>query len=354
MLLRIFSLMFWAMAVCSSAYAEPAYKDNRSTAGELVRSLYDAINRHEYARAYDYFAVPPAKDFEAFASGYADTERVDVIMGEVSSDGTAGTTFHAVPVVIKATDTKGGAKVFAGCYMVREVNAENQGTPFRPLQIDKGVLKPAGKDDFSSSVLPKCADAADVGEAADVIEASVDDAKALFAIEQKGHCDKVEQTLGGVSEPQIYVLKYHGASDAATEPDRVSTLYAFDCSLFAYNTSEVYYLHDNIEGLRLLSFAEPHLLITHPPDDDEGKILKSMTVDGFTSSTELINSGFDEKTRTIGSFNKWRGVADASSTGTWTFKNGEFVLTYFAADPTYNGEVDPITVMKDGKVVSSP
>ena len=29
--------------------AEPAYLDDRSTAASLVRSFYNAVNRHEYA-----------------------------------------------------------------------------------------------------------------------------------------------------------------------------------------------------------------------------------------------------------------------------------------------------------------
>ena len=43
------------LATASAGAAEPAYLDDRSDAASLVQSLYNAINRHEYARAWDYF-----------------------------------------------------------------------------------------------------------------------------------------------------------------------------------------------------------------------------------------------------------------------------------------------------------
>ncbi len=69
----------------------PPYLDNRSDAAELVRSLYNAISRGEYGRAWDYFGdEKPAKDFSAFAEGYAGTARVEVETGAVSEEGAAG------------------------------------------------------------------------------------------------------------------------------------------------------------------------------------------------------------------------------------------------------------------------
>ena len=45
-----------SIAICTAALAaEPAYLDDRSDAGALVRSFYNALNRHEYSRAWSYF-----------------------------------------------------------------------------------------------------------------------------------------------------------------------------------------------------------------------------------------------------------------------------------------------------------
>ncbi len=323
------------------------YKDDRSTAADLVRSLYNAINLREYARAYDYFSLPPAKDYATYEQGFADTARVDVITGEVFSDGAAGSIYYSVPTAIKATDIKGGTKYFTGCYTVRAVNASIQEPPFRPLHIEKGALKPAKADDYSASFLPKCGE----GESADpVADDSIEKAKAMFVAGQQGLCDKVEDTRGGINEPEVYKFKYKDEGASADDPGSVVTLFAFNCSIFAYNASSVYYVHDYVIGMHLLSFAQPHLVITRPNGDDEGKELDSMKVVGFTSSTELINSEVDEKSQTITSFNKWRGIGDASSNGTWQFDHGDFTLMNFQADPTYNDEIDPIDVIVDGKV----
>ena len=65
---RAFALVF--MLLVTSARASDGYLDNRSSAADLVRSLYNAINLHDYARAYDYFSTPPAKDFGTFQAGF--------------------------------------------------------------------------------------------------------------------------------------------------------------------------------------------------------------------------------------------------------------------------------------------
>ena len=330
------------------AMADEPYVDDRSTAANLVRSLYNAINRHEFSRAYDYFGTPPAKDYAGYVAGYADTARVDLLIGEVFSDGAAGSIYYSVPTAIKATDTNGGAKYFAGCYTVRAVNAAVQEPPFRPLQIDNGTLKPIKAEDFEPNVLPKCGE----GEFVDpVADASIAKAKALFVAGQQGLCNKVEATRGGINEPEVYKFTYKDDGAAAADSaNNVVTLFAFNCSMFAYNASSVYYAHDNVRGMHLLSFAEPHLVITRPVGDAEGRSLQSMKVAGFTSSTELINSEVDEKYQTITSFSKWRGIGDASSNGVWRFDRGEFVLQTYQVDPTYNDEIDPIDVIVDGKI----
>jgi Protein of unknown function (DUF1176) len=346
-IVRWFGFLAMIAVLSSAAFAESPYKDNRSDAAELVRSLYDAVNRHEYARAFDYFAMPPAKDFATYEAGFADTAHVDVMTGEVFSEGAAGTIKYSVPTAIKATDEKGNATYFAGCYVIKAVNASAQEPPFRPLQIDRGTLKPIKVDDYNSAFLPKCGEVEFIDPVADD---SVEKAKSLFVHEQKGHCDKVQDTLGGINEPEVHKFSYKDEGASADDPASVVTVFVFNCSLFAYNASQVFYIHDPISGMRVLSFAEPHLVIVHPEGDEDGKKLKSIKVDGFSSTTTLINAEIDDKQQIITSFDKWRGIGDASSTGTWTFKSGAFVLTDFSADPTYDDEIDPIEVIVDGRV----
>ncbi|TIV72916.1 MAG: DUF1176 domain-containing protein, partial [Mesorhizobium sp.] len=42
---------------------------------------------------------------------------------------------------------------------------------------------------------------------------------------------------------------------------------------------------------------------------------------------------------------KWRGVGDASSSGTYLFRNGDFSLVQYDVDASYDGEINPQTII---------
>lgn len=156
-MLRAFCLSAaFAVLGAASALAEPgqgartgqaspqveAYRDDRSTPVALIESLYNAVNRHEYLRAWSYFSEAP--DFETFEEGYRATKSVRLKLGEAVSEGAAGSIYSRVPTVIEASGTNGALAVFTGCYETRLVQPANQATPpFKPLQIVKATLRPA-------------------------------------------------------------------------------------------------------------------------------------------------------------------------------------------------------------------
>jgi hypothetical protein len=125
-----------------SAQDEFPYRDDRSTAEAVVQSLYNAINRHEYLRAYSYYGEHGAPaDFDTFAAGYADTATVEILLGTVAAEGAAGSVYYSVPVAIDAVSTQGTHTQFAGCYTLRLSNPQIQQTPpFVPLHIERGKL----------------------------------------------------------------------------------------------------------------------------------------------------------------------------------------------------------------------
>lgn len=152
---RMFPLVWMATIAAVLIFAVPAtpavaqeadtYLDDRSSAETLVRSLYNALNRKEYLRAWSYFAgtAKPAA-YEAFAEGYADTGTIRVRTGEAVNEGAAGSLYTRLPVVIEATGAGGVAEVFSGCYVTLLVQPANQATPpFRPLEIVAGSLAPS-------------------------------------------------------------------------------------------------------------------------------------------------------------------------------------------------------------------
>lgn len=127
--------------VALPAVGEEPFRDDRSDPAAIVASYYDAVNRHEYARAWSYFGDDkPVADYAAFVAGYADTARATLRIGPVTTEGAAGSIYGSVPVAVAATGTDGSVRVFAGCYTTRQVQPAIQEPPFRPLEIVAGKL----------------------------------------------------------------------------------------------------------------------------------------------------------------------------------------------------------------------
>lgn len=136
----------------------PAYLDDRSSGESLIRSLYNAIDRHEYLRAYSYFGEAADRpDFESFAKGYATTDHVRLKLGEITGEGAAGSLYTNVPAAIEATDTDGTSEVFTGCYVTRLAQPSVQATPpFQPIHIEKASLERATQSfDAAKPVCPE-------------------------------------------------------------------------------------------------------------------------------------------------------------------------------------------------------
>ena len=343
MKIALLAIAFLSAAVLPGFAADGNYIDDRSDAAALVRSLYNAIGRKEYSRAWDYFGdQKPAKTFDKFVEGYADTERVDVATGGISEEGAAGSTFFQVAVAIRATSKNGDASVFAGCYTARLANPQIQGTPFMPLHLEKGTLKPASSDGPLSDAVPTSCEGGPAFAAGDPIREQI---LASFKATYGASCNSLQpEAEPGAADPELHVLKYHYSYDPDSD-ERKSKLYKFYCGSGAYNSNEVYYLTDDIGGFRQLQFVEPELDIRYEDPDARTK-LRSMTIIGYTASDQLVNSEFDEQEKTITSFNKWRGIGDQSSSGKWMFRDGDFTLVHYEVDPTENEEMDPQTVIE--------
>ncbi len=120
----------------SNEIAASVYVDNRSGPIEVLQSLFNAVNRKEYARAYGYWEPGSAvASFAAFARGYQPTQAVQWAVGPVTSDAGAGQFFYNVAVTLKA-QTTGGAQTFVGCYTLHLSNPGAQAQPpFRPIGI---------------------------------------------------------------------------------------------------------------------------------------------------------------------------------------------------------------------------
>lgn len=145
-----------AVTTAAAHAAGPSYLDDRSTAAALVKSFYNAINLHEYARAYSYFAPGAApKPYPDFVAGYANTASVRLITGHSQSEGAAGSTYTTIAVAIDAMTSAGKHSQFAGCYTTRLINPGIQDPPVTPMVIASAKLHAAHGD--IGSLLGNCA-----------------------------------------------------------------------------------------------------------------------------------------------------------------------------------------------------
>ncbi len=119
------------------------YLDDRSDAVQLMRSFFNSINLHEYIRTYSYWSntsqLPNLNDFQ---NGYANTQSVDLTIGTVNSQGTAGSFYYQVPMLLAVHSADGTTQNFAGCYTLRQPDPGIQGIPpFNPTGIDSANVQ---------------------------------------------------------------------------------------------------------------------------------------------------------------------------------------------------------------------
>ncbi len=133
------------------------YLDDRSDAVLVLRSLFNAINRHEYLRAYSYWQdKSQLPSFDKFQKGYENTASVDLTTGTVTSDAGAGQIYYYVPVVLKSETTAGEQQTFSGCYTLHLAQPAIQATPpFAPLGIRSGDLSQVANNANTTDLLAK-------------------------------------------------------------------------------------------------------------------------------------------------------------------------------------------------------
>ncbi|MHA6299144.1 DUF1176 domain-containing protein [Devosia sp. CAU 1758] len=132
--------------------------------------------------------------------------------------------------------------------------------------------------------------------------------------------------------------------DPEGEPEEV-TLFRLWCMSGAYNINHAYYILTESRGLTPLSFATPSYEAEYGGAGSIDGELESLTMTGMGTSNILVNSMFDHNSLTITAHSLWRGVGDAASSGWWVFSDGEFILQQYDIDASYDGEINPETIV---------
>jgi hypothetical protein len=134
------------------------YLDDRSTPEEVLRSLFNAVNRKEYDRAYSYWETnltsTQLPSYAQFKQGYASTASVELTFGLAGSGVAAGNIYFTIPTLLVAHTTDGQTQSFVGCYTLQLGQPAIQDQPpFQPVAIGLAQVQPFVAGSNPSSAL---------------------------------------------------------------------------------------------------------------------------------------------------------------------------------------------------------
>jgi hypothetical protein len=206
--------------------ASDNYKDDRSTPSQVIVSLYNAINRHEYLRAYSYWSDPSTSlgPLNAYASGYQNTASVDLVFGQITGDAGMSQVYYTIPVILKATATNGTRTNYAACYVVHAASPDVFGAPpIQPMSIERGSAKISDVQASEASVLSTACSGYPEGPLQVPVSGStlnIDNSN--FLDNRSGPIETVSSLLNALNLKQ-YVRAYSYFQDPATFPGPYDT-----------------------------------------------------------------------------------------------------------------------------------
>ena len=94
-----------------------------------------------------------------------------------------------------------------------------------------------------------------------------------------------------------------------------------------------------------LSLARPDLDIIHEDPEDFASPVSEIRIIGWSASPFVINAQMDPEAGELYEHAFWRGIGDASSTVVWQLVDEAFRIRRFDVDATYDGEINPETLV---------
>lgn len=128
-------------AVSPTLTPPPWFEDVSHPIG-AVASYYNAINLHEYRRAYSYWLTPP-QSYDDFVAGFRDTQAVRLVVGPPAVP-PSDVAPVGVPVILVAWHTDGTEHVFFGCFYVSEIPVQGGSTRW---QLERASLQATDRGD---------------------------------------------------------------------------------------------------------------------------------------------------------------------------------------------------------------
>jgi len=197
------------------------YIDDRSTPSQVIVSLYNAINRREYLRAYNYWMDPSNSQgsFTSYANGYQDTASVNLVFGQITEGHAAGQIYYTVPVILKTTTRDGTHTNFAACYLVHQGQPANfTAPPFNPMGIDRGsAVASALNASDATTLVTACRDYPTGPEPIPASVASLNIDKSNYLDNRSGPIETVSSFLNALNLKQ-YARAYYYFQNPTTYP----------------------------------------------------------------------------------------------------------------------------------------
>ena len=156
--LLITGLLFLTISVFQASVLaqETPYLDDRSSPQTLIASYFNALNSHDFARAWLYWDNEiEGTNFEDFVEGYTGVEAIEFKLGHPNSEGAAGSIFTQVPYAMMTLDADGWTKTYQGCFLTRIATPNIQSPPYLGLHFWEGYLTPV-KEKFEDVSLGEC------------------------------------------------------------------------------------------------------------------------------------------------------------------------------------------------------
>lgn len=131
-----------------------------------------------------------------------------------------------------------------------------------------------------------------------------------------------------------------GEEDATRE----ALLIRFPCMRAAYNEVYVFVLSDRHGQVTPVFFPSPRVEVRYVDDDTERGV-EALEMGETIDAREVVNPRYDPDSRTMEEHRMWRGLGDARSMTRWGFRDGRFQIMRLDVDATYDGEVNPVTLI---------
>ncbi|RLQ87506.1 DUF1176 domain-containing protein [Notoacmeibacter ruber] len=335
-----------SMAQSSDISGLPYY-DDRSLPQTVIFSLYNAINRREFSRAYSYFGIPPAASPEDYAAGFEEMAMVQIATGGARQEGAAGSIYAVIPVAIRSVGKDGSQDVYAGCMRLRLAQPSIQASDFTGWHIDRTAIAASDQayetammdcDDSGSPVRPEYGPEPMPQTPPEGLAQTI----ALTQSFLRRDSDECDDALG-VHPESVTILPQSSDPD---DNGPVTVLASFTCAMGAYNMMTKWLSSSEASYTISHSFAEAEVDYDLGPSPEQGVDgpVERIDVTGWTTTDQLINASWNAQAEAITTYAKWRGFGDALSTATYKWNGRGFTLSEFAVDPSFDGEQETITV----------